>query len=186
MTHHHVSSTTLLIPSYNMATEIIINSVSNEGQLAQVMFKPDRDSVSINLGEVTLPFIFTPSLLVPPREIYGSYTIFVIDTRCTYYMNVPRPTQTPTVTPTRTQTPTPTSTVTPTPSFDPCKVPTPTPTITQTPSLTPSNTPTPTVTPSYNPCGYYPVIVPPNPSNYKTPTPTLTPNINPCLAKTLH
>ena len=165
-----------------MASEIIINSYLNDGELAQVMFKPDNSAVSINLGEVTLPFVFDPSLLIPPTEVYGSYTIFVLDSKCTYYLNVLRPTpsNTPTFTPTRTQTQTPTPTPTPTPTFDKCSLPSPTPTPTQT--LTPTSTPvmTPTVTPSYNPCGFYP-IPQPSSSMYRTPTPTKTPNINPCL-----
>ena len=162
-----------------MASEIIINSYLNDGELSQIMFKPDNSAQSINLGEVNLPFTFNPSSLIPPREIYGSYTIFVLDTKCTYYLNVPRPTpsNTPTFTPTRTQTQTPTPTPTPTPTFDPCKVPTPTPTNTQTQTSTPSAsaTPRPTCT---NPCGC------PDPSN--TPRPTKTPKptetcTNPCL-----
>jgi hypothetical protein len=133
-----------------MSQNIIINSVFNEGELAEVLFNPDNSEFVINLGEVTLPFLFNPSLLIPQREIYGSYTILVVGTDCPYFLNVPRPTPTPTptVTPTKTQTPTPTPTNTPTPTRNPCASKTPTP----TPTITPTITPTPTSS-CNGPCG---------------------------------
>ena len=133
-----------------MSQNIIINSVFNEGELAEVLFKPDNSEVVINLGEVTLPFLFNPSLLTPQRDVYGSYTILVVGTDCPYFLNVPRPTPTPTptVTPTKTQTPTPTPTNTPTPTRNPCTSKTPTP----TPTITPTMTPTPTSS-CNGPCG---------------------------------
>jgi len=133
-----------------MSQNIIINSVYNEGELAEVLFNPDNSEVVINLGEVTLPFLFNPSLLTPQRDVYGSYTILVVGTDCPYFLNVPRPTPTPTptVTPTKTQTPTPTPTNTPTPTRNPCTSKTPTP----TPTITPTMTPTPTSS-CNGPCG---------------------------------
>ena len=137
-----------------MSQFITIYSVNYDGELANVLFKPDNDTVVINLGDVTLPFGFEPSLLIPPREVYGSYTIYTYDDKCTNFLQVPRetPTPTPTITPTKTPTPTPTPTITPTPSIDPCKIPSPTPTSTLTPTPTPTKTTTPTPTPSWNPC----------------------------------
>lgn len=161
-----------------MGLTITIESINFDGELANVLFKPDTDNITINLGYVTLPFVFDPSLLIPSREIYGTYTVLVEKGSCTNILNVPRPTptKTPTQTPTRTptQTPTPTNTITPT--FDPCKVPTSTPTSTQTPTVTPTLTPTPSVT-CTNPCGC------PHPSNTPTltRTPTVTPSVNPCV-----
>jgi len=136
-----------------MSQNIIISSVFNEGELAEVLFKPDNTDLVINLGEVTLPFLFEPSLLIPPREVYGSYTILVVGTDCPYFLNVPRPTPTPTPTHTPTKTPTPTHTVTPSPttSLLPCTSKTPTP----TPTLTPTNTMTPTPSLTKNPCGNF-------------------------------
>ena len=131
-----------------MSQDIIISSVFNDGDLAEVLFKPDNSDVVINLGNITLPFLFEPQLLIPPREVYGSYTILVVGTDCPYFLNVPRPTPTttPTCTPTKTPTPTPTITPTQTNSPLPCQSQTPTP----TPTYTPTNTVTPTftVTPS--------------------------------------
>jgi hypothetical protein len=160
-----------------MSLTITIESINFDGELANVLFKPDVDNVTINLGYVTLPFVFDPSLLIPQREIYGTYTVLVEKGSCTNILNVlrPTPTKTPTQTPTRTPTQTPTSTVTPTPSFDSCKVPTPTPTRTVTPTVTPTLTPTPTET-CTNPCGC------PDPSN--TPTPTKTPGLSPTVTPT--
>jgi hypothetical protein len=137
-----------------MSQNILINSVFYDGELAEVLFKPDNDDVVLNFDEITLPFLFEPNLLYPPREIYGTYTIKPVSSNCPYFLNVvrPTPTPTPTVTPTRTPTPTPTSTVTPTPTFDPCKVPSPTPTSTQTPTPTPTISVTPTPTPTWNIC----------------------------------
>ena len=131
-----------------MSQDIIISSVFNDGDLAEVLFKPDNSDVVINLGNITLPFLFEPQLLIPPREVYGSYTILVVGTDCPYFLNVPRPTPTttPTYTPTKTPTSTPTITPTQTNSPLPCQSQTPTPTPTYTPTKTP--TPTFTVTPS--------------------------------------
>jgi hypothetical protein len=161
-----------------MSQTILIESINYDGEMATVLFKPDNANVVINLGNVVLPYLFDPSLLNPPREIYGTYTILVLGTDgncktdCPNILQVPRPTPTPTptITPTRTQTPTPTPTITPTPTFDPCKVPTPTPTTTTTPTITPTHTPTPSAT-CTNPCGC------PEPS--KTPRPTKTPRLTP-------
>lgn len=137
-----------------MSQDIIIQSVFYDGELAEVLFKPDNDDIVINFDEITLPFLFDPHLLYPPREIYGSYTIKPVFSNCPYFLDVvrPTPTPTPTITPTKTPTPTPTSTITPTPSIDPCKVPTLTPTTTSTPTPTPTVSNSPTPTPSLNPC----------------------------------
>lgn len=137
-----------------MSQSIEIKSVFYDGELAEVLFKPDNDDVVINFDEITLPFLFEPHLLYPPREIYGSYTIKPVSSNCPYFLNVvrPTPTPTPTITPTKTPTPTPTPTITPTPSIDPCKIPSPTPTSTLTPTPTPTKTTTPTPTPTWNPC----------------------------------
>ena len=161
-----------------MSQTILIASINYNGEIATVLFKPDNENIVINLGNVVLPYLFNASLLSPPREIYGTYTILILGndrncrTNCPNILQVPRstPTPTPTVTTTRTQTPTITPTITPTPTFDPCKVPTPTPTVTTTPTKTPTNTPTPSAT-CTNPCGC------PEPS--KTPRPTKTPRLTP-------
>jgi hypothetical protein len=161
-----------------MSQTILIESINYDGELATVLFKPDNANVVINLGNVILPYLFDPSLLNPPRDIYGTYTILVLGadgnckTDCPNILQVPRPTPTPTptITPTRTQTPTPTKTQTPTPSYDPCKVPTPTPTTTTTPTITPTITVTPSAT-CTNPCGC------PDPS--RTPKPTRSPRPTP-------
>lgn len=164
-----------------MSQSIVIQSVNYDGELANVLFKPSRLDDVINLGNVTLPFEFNPSILTPPLEIYGDYTIFIIDDNCTYYLHVPEvtPTPTPTQTPTKTPTPTQTPTQTPTPSYDPCKVPTSTPTPTPTSTPTPTNTPTPSAT-CTNPCGC------PEPSKTPKPTktPTPTPSFNLCVTPT--
>ena len=145
-----------------MSTSIVISSVNYDGELATILFKPDNDNATINLGNVVLPYTFDGSLLNPPRLVFGSYTILVDNSSCPNILQVPRPTPTPTKTstPTPTNTLTPTKTPTPTITPNPCLVsPTPTPTFTSTPTKTPTNTPTKTPT--------------------STPTPTLTPL--PCL-----
>jgi len=156
-------------------TTIIIQSINFSGETASVVFTPYGSTSPINLGVQTLPFLFEPYLLTPPYDVYGSYSILVINSDCPLILNVPPPppSPTPTLTPTKTSTPTPTPTVTPTPSFDPCKVPSPTPTPTQTATPTPTISITPTVTPSLNPC-----VTPsksPGVSKTPTPTPTITP-----------
>jgi len=162
-----------------MSLKITISSINYDGELATILFKPDNDIVTINLGEVTLPFDFEPSLLIPPREVYGTYTILVEDADCPNILNVYRPTPTVTPTPTNTKTPTPTNTKTQTstPTFNPCLV-------TKTPTVTPTNTktPTPTKTPTktIDPCLLTKTHTPTNtqtPTNTETPTqtPTQTP-----------
>jgi hypothetical protein len=155
-----------------MSQTIIIQSVNYDGEVANIIFKPDNDNIVINLGDVTLPCTFNPSLLTPPREIYGTYTILVLnnqcfDSDCPNILNVVRPTPTPTPTPTltKTPTPTPTQTVTPTETKYVC-IPTPTITVTQT--MTQTLTPTPPAT-CTNPCGC--------PSPSRTPKPTRTPTL---------
>jgi hypothetical protein len=188
-----------------MSQTILIGSINYNGEIATVLFKPDNANVVINLGNVVLPYLFDPSLLNPPRDIYGTYTILVLGddgnckTDCPNILQVPRPTPTPTptVTTTRTQTPTPTTTNTPTPTFDPCKVPTPTPTTTTTPTITPTNTPTPSAT-CTNPCGCPDPSRTPRPTRsprptpsatsgycYPTPTPTPTPICGSCSTASL-
>ena len=146
-----------------MSTSITIESINFIGESVTVLFKPDNDLVTINLGPITLPFIFFPSSLNPPREVYGTYTILVDENKCVNILNVPR------------VTPTPTPTNTPTTTLDPCKVPTQTPTVTTTPTVTPTVTPTPSTT-CTNPCG----CVNPTPTpTVKPPKPTQT-CTNPC------
>jgi len=117
----------LLFNLKTMSQIITINSVNYDGELSNILFTPYNDPVVINLGDVTLPLVFNSSLLIPPREVYGSYTIFTYEDKCTNILKVPRPTPTPTPTntPTRTPTPTPTNTPTPTPSTYPCSSTTP-------------------------------------------------------------
>jgi hypothetical protein len=167
-----------------MSQTITINSVTYDGELASILFKPDNSNIVINLGNQILPFLFDPSLLVPPIEIYGSYTILVEGSDCSKILNVPRPTPTPTPTPTLTKTPTatPTPTLTPTltTTFDPCKFPTPTPTLTST--NTPTVTKTPTPTKSWDPC-ITPFPLTPSVTATVTPTPTLTPTLTPTTSQ---
>jgi len=118
-----------------MGQVLTINSINYSGESANILFKPDNDNVTINLGIQTLPYSFDPSLLTPQREIFGFYTVLLISGNCPTYLNIPRttPTPTPTTSPTRTPTPTLTATPTPTPTRTTC-VPTPTPSCGPTPA----------------------------------------------------
>ena len=162
-----------------MTQSIIIRSINYDGEIANIIFTPDVDNVVINLGQQTLPFLFRPYLLTPPRDVYGTYTIVVTvnGIQCPNLLNVVRPTPTPTPTPTQTSTPTltPTSTptLTPTITVNPCLL-TPTPTLTNTSTVTPTLTSTPTPTITVNPC-----LVTPTPTNTPTSTPTNTPTSTP-------
>jgi len=150
-----------------MSNTITINSVNYSGEVANILFKPVNVNVVINLGNQELPYVFDPSLLTPPRTVYGVYTILIDGADCPIILNVPLPTPTPTPTITTTPTTTPTPTVTPTvtPSFNPCPPGPPSPTPTKT--TTPTKTPTPSVTSTPN-------APTPTPTNTTTPTPTQT------------
>lgn len=145
-----------IIQTSGSTNEIIIESENYSGETINIIFKPDNEDKVINLGNQTIPYLFNPYLLNPPRNVYGSYTLTTppdsCSPTCNFVLYVNRPTPTPTPTPTLTKTPTPTvtPTVTPTPTFDPCKIPSQTPTPTSTKTPTPTTTPTPTVTKS--PC----------------------------------
>jgi hypothetical protein len=149
---------------------ITIQSVNYSGEVANILFKPNGVNTVINLGNQVLPYVFDPTLLTPPQNVYGTYTILVEGADCPSILNVPlpTPTPTPTVTTTPTNTPTPTVTPTVTPTFNPCNIsPTPTP----TPSITPTHTQTPTMT--QTPGASATPTQTPTPT--KTPTPTPTP-----------
>lgn len=156
---------------------ITINSVNYSGEVANILFKPVGVNNVINLGNQILPYVFDPSLLTPPRTVYGVYTILVENADCPVILNVPLPTLTPTPTVTTTPTVTPTPSITPsvTPTFNPCNIsPTPTPTKT----VTPTNTTTPTNTPTPNAPSPTPTVTTTStntPTPTKTPTPTPTP-----------
>ncbi len=59
-----------------MSQTITISSINFSGEVANIIFKPDNDNVVINLGNQVLPYTFNSSLLVPPRDVYGTYTIY--------------------------------------------------------------------------------------------------------------
>ena len=129
-----------------MATSIIIESVNYDGELANILFTPSNEELVLNLGDQILPFEFDASLLTPPRDVYGSYTILVEGSDCSKTLIVPAPEPTPTPTLTPSRTPTPTPNITPTPTENPC--PTITPTLRPTATPRPTRTPVPTLTPT--------------------------------------
>ena len=135
-----------------MSQIITINSVTYDGEFANILFNPHNTTVVINLGVVQLPYTFNSGLLTPPRDVYGNYTILVVGSDCSKTLVVPAPTPTPTPTLTPSRTPTPTPNPTPTPTENPCPTPTPTATPTPTPTATPTPTPPPSPTPSPTPC----------------------------------
>ena len=146
---------------------ITIQSINYSGEVANIIFKPNGVNTVVNLGNQVLPYVFNPSLLTPPRTVYGVYTILIEGADCPIILNVPLPTPTPTPTVTTTPTTTPTPTVTPTvtPSFNPC------------PPIPPTRTPTPTKTPTPNVTSTPGASQTPTPTQTmtKTPTPTPTP-----------
>ena len=130
-----------------MGERIIISSNNFNGELVNILFKPDNQDITINLGDVNIPYSFNSDGIVPPCDVYGTYTILVKSSECPYIMNVVRPTPTPTPTPTSTPT------ITPTHTFYP----------TSTPSITASYPIYPTSTPSIT--ASYPIYTP-TPSFY--------------------
>ena len=51
-----------------MSQSILIESNNYNGQDANVLFYPDTTDIVINLGVITIPFLFEPSMLYPPQE----------------------------------------------------------------------------------------------------------------------
>ena len=192
-----------------MAEGIVIFSLPLSGQVANIVFNPISTELVFDLGNHVIPYYFDPSILNPPQNVYGTYSILVNGVCLDFIKVLPEtPTPTPTPTITKTPTPTPTSTITPTPTFDPCKVPSQTPTVTPTitptntptitptvtvtwdlcvtplPSLTPTNTPTISLTPTNTPTiSVTPTITPTN-TNTPTPTNTVTPTVTPTITNT--
>jgi hypothetical protein len=134
-----------------MSQSITISSINYDGELANIIFTSFSSSTSINIGVVTLPFEFDPSIINPSLTVYGTYSITLENGDCPNLLQVPppSPSASPSNTPTRTPTPTPTPTPTVTPSPNPCNV-TQTPSnspsvsVTRTPTRTPTSTPTAT------------------------------------------
>jgi hypothetical protein len=163
-----------------MSNTITIQSVNYSGEVANILFKPVNVNAVINLGNKSLPYVFNPSLLTPPRTVYGVYTILIEGADCPIIMNVtvPTPTPTPTMTQTPTNTMTPTSTPTTTPTYNPCNV-TRTPTQTKTPTntITSTNTVTPTNTVTQTPTNTVTMTTTPTITPTNTTTPSVTPSV---------
>ena len=115
-----------------MGKTIIISSNNFNGELVNILFKPDNQNIVINLGDVNIPYSFDTTGIIPPCDVYGTYTILVKSSECSFTMDAIRPTPTPTPTPSITPTTTPTMTPTPSPTVtaspNPCLLVTPTPT----------------------------------------------------------
>jgi hypothetical protein len=145
-----------------MSQTILIESINNPGELANIIFTPFGSDVSINIGNVTLPYLFEPGLLDPPIDIYGTYTITTLEDNCLHYLEVqfstPTVTNTPTITPTITPSLSFTNTQTVTPSESLCATSTPKSTSTATGTLVLTSTPTGTFVATSTP--------------FATPTPT--------------
>lgn len=104
-----------------MATQIEIQSINYNGQIADITFYPCSGG-SVSLGSHTIPYIYTND------EYQGTYDLYFSAYSQTCQLNIPCATTTPTPTPTNTPTITPTNT--------------PTQTVTPTNTLTPTPTPT--------------------------------------------
>jgi len=74
-----------------MSQSILIESSNYNNQDANVLFYPDTTDIVINLGVVTIPFLFESSMLYPPQEPFGYYTILPVDSPdCPNVLHVPR------------------------------------------------------------------------------------------------
>jgi hypothetical protein len=74
-----------------MSQIITIQSVNYSGENVSILFKPDNDDVTIKLTDGTLPYTFNSGVLIPPREVYGFYTVLITDSDCPNILKVPRP-----------------------------------------------------------------------------------------------
>lgn len=75
-----------------MSQIILIESSNYYGQDANVLFYPDTTDMVINLGVVTIPFLFEPNMIYPPQDPFGYYTILPVDAPdCPNVLHVPRP-----------------------------------------------------------------------------------------------
>jgi hypothetical protein len=72
----------------SISNTITIESVNYSGESSSIIFRPSGDTVSINLGTQTLPYVFDPSILEPPKTIYGQYIITTSTGNCSYNLFV--------------------------------------------------------------------------------------------------
>ena len=105
-----------------MSQYVLIESFNYSGENANVLFVPDNDIITIDLGVKTIPFTFEPGLLSPPREIYGTYSIITSSGDCINTLVIPRPTTTTTTLPPTTTTTTTIPVTTTTTTFGPINI----------------------------------------------------------------
>jgi hypothetical protein len=71
-----------------MSQSIIIEYINFSGEPAVILFTPFGETDVINLGAVILPYDFNPSLLTPPKDIYGSYNVVTSGGSCSNIVTI--------------------------------------------------------------------------------------------------
>ena len=74
-----------------MRNLVTIQSENYNGKILNIIFFPDNENIRIDLGNHELPYEFDSSLLNPPREIYGQYSINNSLGECVYNLFIARP-----------------------------------------------------------------------------------------------
>lgn len=71
-----------------MGQQIVIYSETFSGSQANIVFTPVNSNESYGLGIQSIPFTFDSSTINSTLDVYGKYSIDIINSNCTYILNV--------------------------------------------------------------------------------------------------
>lgn len=69
-----------------MSQTVEITSANFSGEQVNIIFTPNGSDNSYGLGTQTLPFTFDSSIIGDNIDVYGKYSINVINTNCTHVL----------------------------------------------------------------------------------------------------
>jgi len=71
-----------------MGQQIVIYSETFSGQQANIIFTPVNSNNSYSLGIQVIPFTFDTDTINSSLNVYGKYSIDIIESNCNYILNV--------------------------------------------------------------------------------------------------
>jgi hypothetical protein len=69
-----------------MPNSVEITSNNFSGEQVNIVFTPNGSDISYGLGTQTIPFLFDTKTINNELDIYGKYSIDIIDSKCTYIL----------------------------------------------------------------------------------------------------